>query len=85
MIERFVIDHAYPSWPANRWITAMFRLFRPEIEALLVQRDAVVEAWRQADPDTDVFENRDLEITGSLRVSVGEKIEQVRSALERTG
>lgn len=85
MIDRFVIDHAYPSWPANRWITAMFRLFRPEIEALLVHRDAVVEAWRQADPDTDVFENRDLEVTGSLRVYVGEKIEQVRSALERNG
>jgi hypothetical protein len=45
MLDRFVIDHAYPSWPANRWITAMVRLFRPQIEVLIRERDAKLKAW----------------------------------------
>lgn len=36
MGERFAVDHAYPSWPVNRWISAMFKLFRRHIEALLL-------------------------------------------------
>ena len=42
MVDRFCIDHANPSWPTNRWITAMMRLFKPQITALLTHRDAVV-------------------------------------------
>ena len=30
-LDRFDIDHAYPSWPVNRWLTAMVRLFRPQM------------------------------------------------------
>ena len=29
MLDRFEIDHAWPSWPANRWLGAMLRLYRP--------------------------------------------------------
>ena len=35
MLDRFEIDLAPPSWPVNRWLTAMVRLFRPQIEALI--------------------------------------------------
>lgn len=70
MLDRFEIDHAWPSWPANRWLGAMLRLYRPWIEGLLRHRDAVVEAWRRAHPGGDVFEDRALEITGYLPVSV---------------
>ncbi|GAB4179332.1 MAG: hypothetical protein OHK0026_01890 [Rhodocyclaceae bacterium] len=74
MLERFVIDHAWPSWPVNRWIGAMLRLFRPEIETLLRHRDRVVQQWAQAHPGTDVFEDRKLEVTGSLPISVQRRI-----------
>ena len=70
MLERFEIDHAWPSWPANRWLGAMLRLYRPWIEGLLRHRDAVVAAWQRAHPGTDVFEDRALEITGHMPVSV---------------
>lgn len=70
MLDRFEIDHAWPSWPANRWLGAMLRLYRPWIEGLLRHRDAVVAAWQRAHPGTDVFEDRALEITGYLPVSV---------------
>ncbi|WP_410328127.1 DUF6969 family protein [Marinobacter sp.] len=39
VLDQFTIDHAYPSWPLNRWLTAMVRGFRPQIEALLRHRD----------------------------------------------
>ena len=85
LLPRFDIDHAVPSWPTNRWITSMFRLFRPQVEALLHQRDRVVAAWAEDNPDKDVFEDRKLEVTGWLRVSVKRQLEAVqrrRAALE---
>lgn len=81
MLDRFDIDHAWPSWPVNRWITAMFRLFRPQMECLLKRRDAVVGDWSDSHPDADVFEDRNLEITSSLAISVDEQIGAVRNAI----
>ncbi len=81
MLDRFNIDHAFPSWPVNRWLTAMFKLFRAEIEALIRHRDEVVESWRQARPGTDVFEDRDFDISGQIRISVKDKLEKVRATL----
>ncbi len=83
MLDRFVVDHAFPSWPVNRWIGAMVRLFRPQIEALIRHRDASLAAWRHAYPEVDVFEDRRLEVTGVLRIDVDDQISSVRSALAR--
>jgi hypothetical protein len=79
ILPRFRIDHAYPSWPVNRWIGSMLVLFRPHIEALLIHRDSVIDAWRRAHPDRDVFEDRELEITGYLPISVEETVGEVRA------
>lgn len=70
MLDRFAIDHAFPNWAVNRWLTALLRLYRPHIEALIRHRDRVVAAWQQAHPDRDVFEDRALEITGYLPIAV---------------
>ena len=70
MLERFAIDHAFPNWCVNRWLTAMLRLYRPHIEALIRQRDAVVAEWQRRRPGTDIFEDRVLDITGYLPISV---------------
>ena len=75
MLDRFVVDLAYPSWPLNRWITAMLVLYRPQIERLLRDRDRCIAAWQAAHPDTDVFEDRGLEVTSSLAISVPAQIE----------
>lgn len=79
MLDRFAIDHAWPSWPTNRWITAMVQLFRPQIAHLLRERDRVVAEWAQRHPDRDVYEDRELEITSIMPISVDWQIE----ALER--
>lgn len=83
MLDRFEIDHANPSWPTNRWITAMLRLFRPQIESLILARDAAVAAWSAGHPGTDVFEDRALEIASHAAISVERQIAAVEAALEQ--
>ena len=83
MLDRFVIDHAFPSWPVNRWIGAMIKLFRPQIETLIRHRDASVAAWTHTFPGIDVFEDRQLEVTGELHISIDDQISSVQSALAR--
>jgi len=70
LLPRFSVEHAWPSWPVNRWISAMLVLFRPHIETLLIHRDARIAAWQQKHPGKDVFEDRNLDLTGYLPISV---------------
>jgi hypothetical protein len=81
MLDRFLIDHAYPSWPANRWLSAMFKLFRPQIVELIEGRDRALAEWSGKYPDRDVYEDRDLEITSVREISVEEQISLVDKAL----
>lgn len=85
MVDRFEIDHAQPSWPVNRWITAMYRLFRPQIVQLLRERDAVVADWQEKHPDVDVFEDRDLDLPSRIGISVDQQISDVQAALSVYG
>lgn len=79
MLDGFVIDHAQPSWPVNRWVSGMMVLFRPQIEQLIRERDQAVADWAQKHPDRDVYEDRDLEVTATLDVAT---VEQMRSVGE---
>ncbi|MEQ8195772.1 MAG: hypothetical protein RIB59_14910 [Rhodospirillales bacterium] len=81
MLDTFVMDLAYPSWPANIWITEMIRLFRPEIESLLHARDAAVAAWADAHPGENAYEDRGLELTSLLDISVEAQIRKIAGAL----
>lgn len=82
MLDSFVIDHSTPSWPANRWLTAMPMLFRPQIEQLISARDEKISEWQLEKPDTDVFEDRNLEITSFLPISVEDQIRAVKEVIE---
>lgn len=73
-LDRLIVDYAYPSWPLNRWLTAMFVLFRPQIEQLLVERDQAVEAWRAKHSSRNVYEDRGLEITSQTDISMVDQI-----------
>ena len=81
MLDRFEIDLAHPSWPVNVWITAMLRLFRPQILELIDGRDRAVADWRASHPDVDVFEDRDLEITCYMDIDVEAQVRAVSGAL----
>jgi len=81
MLDAYRIDHAYPSWPVNRWIGAILRLFRPEIEALLHQRDTVIAAWIQRYPEHDILEEPALALTGLVPISVESRIAELRTLI----
>jgi hypothetical protein len=81
MLERFDMDLAFPSLPVNLWLTAMVRLFRPQIEALVHDRDRTIARWAVEHGDVDVFEDRELEVTSECAISVDSQLERVRAAL----
>ena len=82
MIDSFNVDHAWPSWPTNKWVSNLIHLYRPEVEALLLHRDQMVEYWRQTHPGKDVFEDRDLDMTGQVRVSAKKRVAELGALLD---
>jgi len=82
MLYGFIIDHCTPSWPANRWLTAMLVLFRPQIEKLIIARDEKISEWQSGKPGVDVFEDRDLEIISYLDINVETQIRAVKEVIE---
>ncbi len=81
-LDHFDIDHAQPSWPTNRWITGMVRLFRPRIAELIRERDRAAEEWSRQHPDENAYEDRRFEIASMTDISVEAQIEAVAAALE---
>jgi Domain of unknown function (DUF6969) len=81
MLGDFEIDHTYPSWATNRWLTGMVRLFRAQIEDLILKRDKKIKMWQKKHPGKDVFEDRDLEVLSQCKVSVEEQIRGLEKAL----
>ncbi|GGX86580.1 hypothetical protein GCM10007160_12400 [Litchfieldella qijiaojingensis] len=81
LADAFEIDHAWPSWPVNRWVTAMLRCYRPYLEVLLAHRDREIERL-QASQD-DVFENRDVEVIGQLPIDLPNWSKQLEETLSR--
>jgi hypothetical protein len=63
LLSRFNMELAKPSYLVNRWLTAIVRQYQPEIEKLILERDAVLAT--QGD-FTVARENRSLEVTSSL-------------------
>jgi len=83
MLDRFRIDQARPSWPVNRWITAMLRLFRPQIVDLLRRRDDAIASWKLGHIDSNVLDDRRLEITSQIAISIQEQIRRIEKTLNR--
>ncbi len=81
LLDYFKVDIARPSWPTNRWVSAMVRLFKPQILELLDVRDRTVEDWQRAHSDRDVFEDRELEITSYMEIDVEAQARAVGAAL----
>ena len=82
LLDRFDLQLNKPGWPVNRWLTAMLRLFRPQIEELLQQRDERLRAWQRTHPGVDAYEDRRLEVTSQLPLDVEA---QVRLLEQRLG
>jgi hypothetical protein len=82
MLDGFSIELSRPSWPLNRWLSALIRLYRPEIAALLWARDENVMGWRRRHRGkVHVFEDRRLETLSSLTIDPAERTRRVARAL----
>jgi hypothetical protein len=84
VLGRFRIGHSAPSAPVNRWISAMFVLFRPQMEALIRARDARIAEWSARNPGQDVFEDRALDITSQTPISVDRQVARLHALVDRS-
>lgn len=66
LLDQFAIDHAWPSWPTNIWLTQMVKHYKSEIITLIHKRDQALRAWQQQHPDANPYEERKLEVMSSL-------------------
>jgi hypothetical protein len=83
MLDRFDVQLSRPSWPVNRWLSNLLRLFRPQIEALLQQRDERLRAWKRQHPEVNAYEDRKLEVTSQQSVSVEAQVALLEQRLGR--
>lgn len=81
MIDRFSIEQSYPCLATNRGMTAILRLFKPQIVGLLGLRDQVISLWAEKYPDRDVYEDRELEITSIVPVNIDKQNAAIKKAI----
>lgn len=81
LLDRFEIDLARPSWVLNRWLTAVLRLFRPQIIDLIAARDARITEHRIMHPERNVFEDRSLHVTSDMLIDVVTQIRAIETVL----
>ncbi len=85
MLDRFSLDAAEPAGFVSFWLTAMVRLYQPEIAMLLRERDRVVMDPIRRRRRVDVFEDPKLEITSSLDIDLEARLTAIdRLGAERT-
>ena len=80
LLDQFDIDIAKPSWPVNVWISAMVRLYRPDIETLLTERDALMTNAQEKSADGNAYNNHSIEITSFRDIDLADRIEAVNAA-----
>jgi hypothetical protein len=85
LLDRFHLDEARPSRWVNRWLAALLRLFRPEIEALLRQRDRQLGDWRRRHPGVDALADRRLATLSETAISIDGRIEELSRLLAKSG
>lgn len=69
LVDHFAIDHAWPSWPTNIWVTQMIKRYQQEIKQLIIERDQILEQWQQQHSGENPYEDRNLEVMSQLDIS----------------
>jgi hypothetical protein len=82
MLGRIDMTGEQPSRDLNRWVTAVIRMFRPQIEDLIRVRDASVAQFQQAHPQSDAYEDRALQVTSEVPVDFLTQIRAIEAALD---
>lgn len=78
MLDRFTLSGAGPAPLLDCWLTALVRLYRPEIEWLIQRRDEAVAKWRWLWPRRgNVLEDSRLEITSHLDIDLDARLAEI--------
>ncbi len=77
--DSFRIDHTQPSWPTNRWISAMVTAFRPQIDALILARDEAMAAWAKRHPEENIYDDHALNVTSEMWISLDEQLDAIEA------
>jgi len=81
MLDRFDIAIEQPAPGLNRWVSAVVRLFRPQIVDLIRARDEAIAHWRATHPDRDVFEDRELQVTSEIPIDLLAQVRAIEAAV----
>jgi hypothetical protein len=83
MLEGFDMKMDKPTWAVNRWLTNMLRLFQPQIIDLLMQRDECILDWKLKHQDRNVYEDRELEVTSQIPISVEDQVALLEARIKQ--
>lgn len=79
LVDQFEITHSYPSYPANQWITHMVRLFKPQIQDILAQRDITLKESEL--PLDKALKDKSMEILSQVPISIESQLEAIDEIL----
>lgn len=82
LLDRFAVTGNEPSPLLNRWMTAVMRMYRPQIADLIRERDAVLARRQALYPDRDAFEDRELHIVSELPIDFLAQVRAIEAALD---
>lgn len=85
LLDRFDVDHVTPCLATNRFVSSLVRLFRPQIEALVRDRDRCLRDWSRTVGASAVFEHEALEVTSSMPIDIDAQIERLDAELSSLG
>ena len=77
-LDRFSLDHAMEHRDVGRWLCAVLRMMRPDIERLLWQRDGVMAAG--GGPNPDFFKNTEHELLAEYVFDMQTYLENLEKA-----
>jgi len=81
LAERFDITNDQLSRDLNRWVSAVLRMFRPQIADLARERDEKMARFKAAHPDSDVYEDRTLQVVSEIPVDFLSQIRAIEAVL----
>jgi len=77
--ERWEIARARPSWLVVQWLSAMVRLLRPQVAALLQQRDALLCWTPRQSPSSEILDDQSTHILSELPLDMVGLLEAIQS------
>lgn len=85
MLDNFQIDNPIDGKDkyqlTSRWLMALLKIYRPQIEWALHQRDAMIERLRSEDPD-HWSEDENIEVLSAVPFDLADQIDRIESALQ---